>query len=189
MTVKYRTTKRGTYSSQLRQPLPVQFSLGIHAQRQLLLNLICSTKLSISSFTLTRTLLLDGKSKEDPGAIYTAVDFTTVQTIMFSRQHCSATFLSGMDIAELIGRGPMLKPRSGHFDQWSYRKTSTFKVVGRHVLNLWRVMRTELTLSIYSFENVVFNALGRRYVSPHTAVHHCCGTYHSQGFLGTRRTR
>ncbi|TFL06544.1 hypothetical protein BDV98DRAFT_610115 [Pterulicium gracile] len=69
----------------------------------------------------------------------------------------------GMDIAELIGRGPMLKPRSGHFDQWSYRKTSTFKVVGRHVLNLWRVMRTELTLSIYSFENVVFNALGRRF--------------------------
>ncbi|KAF8216234.1 hypothetical protein K438DRAFT_1901886 [Mycena galopus ATCC 62051] len=59
----------------------------------------------------------------------------------------------GIDIADLISRAPT--ERSGGKDQWGVRHTSTFKVSGRHVLNLWRVMRVELTLNIYTFENVV----------------------------------
>jgi DNA polymerase zeta len=66
-----------------------------------------------------------------------------------------------MDIADLISRAPA--KRSGGKDQWGMRHTSTFKVIGRHVLNLWRVIRVELTLNIYTFENVVFHALGRRF--------------------------
>ncbi|KAJ6575123.1 hypothetical protein B0H19DRAFT_1127258 [Mycena capillaripes] len=66
----------------------------------------------------------------------------------------------GLDIADLICRAPT--KRSGGKDQWGMRHTSTFKVSGRHVLNLWRVMRVELTLNIYTFENVVFHVLSRR---------------------------
>ncbi|KAJ6519827.1 hypothetical protein C8R45DRAFT_807737 [Mycena sanguinolenta] len=66
----------------------------------------------------------------------------------------------GLDIVDLISRAPT--KRSGGRDQWGLRHTSTFKVSGRHVLNMWRVMRVELTLNIYTFENVVFHALGRR---------------------------
>lgn len=47
-------------------------------------------------------------------------------------------------------------------DQWGLRTTSTFKVVGRHVFNMWRLMRTELNLTSYSFENAVFHTLHRR---------------------------
>ncbi|KAF7347826.1 DNA polymerase [Mycena venus] len=66
----------------------------------------------------------------------------------------------GLDIADLISRAPSKRP--GGKDQWGVRHTSTFKVSGRHVLNLWRVMRVELTLNIYTFENVVFHVLSRR---------------------------
>ncbi|KAJ7038190.1 hypothetical protein C8F04DRAFT_371528 [Mycena alexandri] len=67
----------------------------------------------------------------------------------------------GLDIADLISRAPSTN-RFGGTDQWGIRKTSTFKVCGRHVLNVWRVMRVEVTLNIYTFENVVFHVLSRR---------------------------
>jgi DNA polymerase zeta len=69
---------------------------------------------------------------------------------------------TGMDIVDLISRAPT--KRSGGKDQWGARHTSTFNVSGRHVLNLWRVMRVELTLNIYTFENVVFHVLSRRFL-------------------------
>lgn len=50
----------------------------------------------------------------------------------------------------------------GGSDQWDIRTTSTFKVVGRHVLNLWRIMRAEQSLTSYTFENVTFQVLRRR---------------------------
>ncbi|KAJ7254103.1 hypothetical protein B0H12DRAFT_1115984 [Mycena haematopus] len=66
----------------------------------------------------------------------------------------------GLDIVDLISRAP--SKRSGGKDQWGARHTSTLKVSGRHVLNLWRLMRVELTLNIYTFENVVFHVLSTR---------------------------
>ncbi|KAL4267165.1 DNA polymerase [Pleurotus pulmonarius] len=66
----------------------------------------------------------------------------------------------GLDIDELISRAP--PRRRGGVDQWGARQASTFKVAGRHVLNVWRIMRGELSLNMYSFENVVFNVLRRR---------------------------
>ncbi|KAI8639136.1 hypothetical protein BD408DRAFT_392872, partial [Parasitella parasitica] len=47
-------------------------------------------------------------------------------------------------------------------DQWGYQKASVYKVPGRHVLNVWRLMRSELTLSSYTFENVAYNLLHDR---------------------------
>ncbi|KAJ7225506.1 hypothetical protein GGX14DRAFT_639250 [Mycena pura] len=70
-----------------------------------------------------------------------------------------------MDIIELISRAHEPNNRPKGDDQWGMRHTSTFKVPGRHVLNLWRIMRVELTLNIYTFANVVFDVLGRR--TPH----------------------
>ncbi|KAG2154856.1 hypothetical protein DEU56DRAFT_770809 [Suillus clintonianus] len=67
----------------------------------------------------------------------------------------------GFDIGELISRAPSKDPAARN-DLWSQRTTTTFKVTGRHVFNVWRIMRVEQTLSIYSFENVAFQLLRRR---------------------------
>jgi len=69
--------------------------------------------------------------------------------------------IAGFDIGELISRASGRAPSNSN-DQWSIRHTSTFRVVGRHVLNLWRLMRTELELSMYTLENTVFHLLRRR---------------------------
>ncbi|KAG6376574.1 hypothetical protein JVT61DRAFT_1552 [Boletus reticuloceps] len=45
--------------------------------------------------------------------------------------------------------------------------TTTFKVTGRHVFNVWRIMRSEQTLGSYTFENVAFYLLRKR-VPRHT---------------------
>ncbi|KAL1738666.1 ribonuclease H-like domain-containing protein, partial [Schizophyllum fasciatum] len=69
----------------------------------------------------------------------------------------------GLDIPDLMGRAPPRRAASAQgLDRWGLQKGTTIKVPGRHVLNIWRLMRTELTLSIYSFENVAFQVLRRR---------------------------
>ncbi|KAH9835559.1 uncharacterized protein C8Q71DRAFT_709525 [Rhodofomes roseus] len=67
----------------------------------------------------------------------------------------------GYDLGEQISRAPG-RHMGGGSDQWGMRTTSTFKVVGRHVLNVWRIMRAEQNLTSYTFENVVFYVLQRR---------------------------
>lgn len=69
-----------------------------------------------------------------------------------------------MDLGDQISRAPP-KPGSRGYDQWGLRTTSTFHVVGRHVLNVWRIMRVELSLTMYTFENVAFHLLRRRFVN------------------------
>lgn len=73
------------------------------------------------------------------------------------------TFCPGFDLGDLISRAPSRRSGGGR-DQWGMRQTSTFKANGRHVLNLWRIIRSEQTLNMYSFENVAFNVLGKRLV-------------------------
>jgi len=73
----------------------------------------------------------------------------------------NADKVAGLDIEELISRAPA-RASSNNSDQWSLRHTSTFRVAGRHVLNTWRIMRTELELSMYTLENTVFHLLRRR---------------------------
>ncbi|KIJ68443.1 hypothetical protein HYDPIDRAFT_124966 [Hydnomerulius pinastri MD-312] len=68
----------------------------------------------------------------------------------------------GLEVGELISRAPSKNSGGGGNDQWGVRTTTTFKVTGRHVFNLWRIMRSEQTLSMYSFENVAFHLLRRR---------------------------
>ena len=53
--------------------------------------------------------------------------------------------------------------RSGkESDKWGFNHTSTIRVTGRHMINIWRAMRGELNLLQYSMENVVFHLLHRR---------------------------
>lgn len=80
----------------------------------------------------------------------------------------------GFDVGELISRAPNKNDAAGNY-QWSQRTTTTFKVTGRHVFNVWRIMRVEQTLSIYSFENVAFQLLRRRYADQ---IHHHYFTTH-----------
>ncbi|KAE8374406.1 hypothetical protein BDV26DRAFT_43415 [Aspergillus bertholletiae] len=47
-------------------------------------------------------------------------------------------------------------------DRWGFNHTSSIRVSGRHMVNIWRAMRSELNLLQYSMENVVFHLLHRR---------------------------
>ncbi|KAJ5998886.1 hypothetical protein N7451_006696 [Penicillium sp. IBT 35674x] len=47
-------------------------------------------------------------------------------------------------------------------DRWGHGHTSSIKVTGRHMINIWRAMSGELNLLKYSMENVVFHLLHRR---------------------------
>ncbi len=47
-------------------------------------------------------------------------------------------------------------------DRYSAQHTSSFKVIGRHVFNIWRILRGDLNLLQYSFENVTFQLLHQR---------------------------
>ncbi|KAI9715895.1 MAG: hypothetical protein M1812_005715 [Candelaria pacifica] len=47
-------------------------------------------------------------------------------------------------------------------DKWGFNHTSTIRVTGRHMINIWRAMRGELNLLQYTMENVVFHLLHRR---------------------------
>ncbi|KAL7947757.1 hypothetical protein V8C42DRAFT_315486 [Trichoderma barbatum] len=47
-------------------------------------------------------------------------------------------------------------------DQWGFNTTSTIRVTGRHMINIWRAMRGEVNLLQYTMENVVWHLLHRR---------------------------
>ncbi|KAI0008624.1 hypothetical protein F4779DRAFT_586084 [Xylariaceae sp. FL0662B] len=46
--------------------------------------------------------------------------------------------------------------------KWGFNTTSTIRVTGRHMINIWRAMRGELNLLQYTMENVVWHLLHRR---------------------------
>jgi DNA polymerase zeta len=47
-------------------------------------------------------------------------------------------------------------------DKWGFNNTSTIRITGRHMINIWRAMRSELNLLQYTMENVAFHLLHRR---------------------------
>ncbi|KAF1966944.1 DNA polymeras-like protein zeta catalytic subunit [Bimuria novae-zelandiae CBS 107.79] len=47
-------------------------------------------------------------------------------------------------------------------DRWGFTHTSTIRVTGRHMINIWRAMRGELNLLQYTLENVVCHLLHKR---------------------------
>ncbi|KAL8772018.1 MAG: hypothetical protein Q9209_002683 [Squamulea sp. 1 TL-2023] len=63
-------------------------------------------------------------------------------------------------------------------DRWGFNHTSTIRVTGRHMINIWRAMRGELNLLQYTIENVVFHLLHRRV--PHYPYQHLTRWYTSE---------
>ena len=63
-------------------------------------------------------------------------------------------------------------------DRWGFNHTSTIRVTGRHMINIWRAMRGELNLLQYTMENVVFHLLHRRI--PHHTFRDLTTWYQSQ---------
>lgn len=51
---------------------------------------------------------------------------------------------------------------AGKDDKWGYTHGSSIKITGRHVLSIWRIIRSELALNQYTFENVVNHVLRTR---------------------------
>ncbi|KAH8196333.1 hypothetical protein TruAng_009511 [Truncatella angustata] len=47
-------------------------------------------------------------------------------------------------------------------DKWGFNTTSTIRVTGRHMINIWRALRGELNLLQYTMENVTWHLLHRR---------------------------
>ncbi|KIO33534.1 hypothetical protein M407DRAFT_65394, partial [Tulasnella calospora MUT 4182] len=68
----------------------------------------------------------------------------------------------GLSLSDMIGRVMALSSRGAGNVKYDAEHTSTFHVSGRHVLNTWRIMRVEQSLTSYSMENVVFHILQRR---------------------------
>lgn len=71
----------------------------------------------------------------------------------------------GYDLVHDFSRIKSASGRSG--SEWESRTTSRVQVTGRHTINIWRAMRSEVNLLQYTLENVVFHLLHRRI--PHYA--------------------
>lgn len=66
------------------------------------------------------------------------------------------------DLCDELSRTKSNSHGSKGSDKWGYNQTSTIRVTGRHMINIWRAMRGELNLLQYTIENVVFHLLHRR---------------------------
>ncbi|CAL1531888.1 unnamed protein product [Lymnaea stagnalis] len=70
-----------------------------------------------------------------------------------------------VDLCSKIARVQDSK-ENNHFtsekDEWGADHMSEIHVAGRIVLNLWRILRHEVALNVYSFESVAFHVLHRR---------------------------
>ncbi|KAL2868436.1 DNA-directed DNA polymerase zeta catalytic subunit REV3 [Aspergillus lucknowensis] len=62
-------------------------------------------------------------------------------------------------------------------DRWGFNHTSSIRVTGRHMINIWRAMRSEMNLLQYTMENVVFHLLHQRI--PHYSFHDLTAWYQS----------
>ncbi|KAG5355310.1 DNA polymerase zeta catalytic subunit [Yarrowia sp. C11] len=74
---------------------------------------------------------------------------------------------------------------SSKIDTWGARKASGIKIVGRHVLNLWRMIRSEVALLKYTLENVVFHVLHERtpFYTHETLTEMCLGSFSDRKLL------
>ncbi|RKP26760.1 hypothetical protein SYNPS1DRAFT_13724, partial [Syncephalis pseudoplumigaleata] len=87
----------------------------------------------------------------------------------YELRHCAWNYLAkraqeafGMPFCLMIGR-VALSPSSSRVDRdmsrWRSSRSPELYVPGRHVLNAWKIMRSELSITDYTFESVVFDVL------------------------------
>uniref|UniRef100_A0A8C7UFH4 DNA polymerase zeta catalytic subunit n=1 Tax=Oncorhynchus mykiss TaxID=8022 RepID=A0A8C7UFH4_ONCMY len=72
----------------------------------------------------------------------------------------------GVDLCQQLSRVPG-NAKENHFaaerDEYRADTMTEIHIIGRIVINLWRIMKTEVTLNNYSFENVAFHVLHQRF--------------------------
>ncbi|XP_041109581.1 DNA polymerase zeta catalytic subunit-like [Polyodon spathula] len=70
-----------------------------------------------------------------------------------------------VDLCQQLSRVPghWKDGRSSEWDEYDANTKTEINIVGRIVLNVWRMMKTEVMLTSYSFENVAFHALHQRF--------------------------
>ncbi|XP_056151151.1 DNA polymerase zeta catalytic subunit isoform X2 [Lampris incognitus] len=79
----------------------------------------------------------------------------------------------GVDLCQQLSRVPGDSKENRYTadrDEYGADTMTEINIIGRITLNLWRVMKTEVTLNNYSFENVAFHVLHQRFplYSPRT---------------------
>ncbi|XP_066270082.1 DNA polymerase zeta catalytic subunit-like [Branchiostoma lanceolatum] len=70
-----------------------------------------------------------------------------------------------IDLCPMLSRVPDAAKESSFSaeqDEWGADHMSEINIVGRIVINVWRLMRRELALNNYTFENVAFHAMHQR---------------------------
>ncbi|CAJ1077657.1 LOW QUALITY PROTEIN: DNA polymerase zeta catalytic subunit [Xyrichtys novacula] len=72
----------------------------------------------------------------------------------------------GVNLCQQLSRVPV-DSKENHFaaerDEYGADTMTEISIIGRITLNLWRVMKTEVTLTSYTFENVAFHVLHQRF--------------------------
>ncbi|KAG8686231.1 DNA polymerase zeta, partial [Ceratobasidium sp. 395] len=68
----------------------------------------------------------------------------------------------GLEMSEEIARVSTNHGGYARSERWDETHGASFHVVGRHVLNVWRIMRSEQALERYTYENVAFHVMHKR---------------------------
>lgn len=110
----------------------------------------------------------------DCNIIYVDSEINLISEFVKFVQKCDPDILTGYEIemaswGYLIGRGytlstnlPPQLSRIPNFKTKSEKFTDDFNLPGRIILDMWRLMRHEIALQSYSFENIVYHILHRR---------------------------
>lgn len=76
-------------------------------------------------------------------------------------QRASRVFGPEYDLPAELSRIKTTDVNQG-YTKWGYTHATAIKVVGRHFLNIWRILRHEVTLLKYSLESLVWSAFRER---------------------------
>ena len=108
----------------------------------------------------TITRLVDIVRQEDPDIITGYEVHGSSWGYLIERARCKYDY----DLCDEFSR--VASDSHGRFgkeaDRWGFNHTSTIRVTGRHMINIWRAMRGELNLLQYTMEHVVFQLCHRR---------------------------
>ncbi|KAK9324185.1 hypothetical protein V1517DRAFT_318484 [Lipomyces orientalis] len=66
------------------------------------------------------------------------------------------------DLQDEFSRVKTVKTSSGNFDRWGFTQVSSIRVTGRHVFNIWRLLRNSVSLLQYTVQNCAFQILKKR---------------------------
>ncbi|KAK9377526.1 uncharacterized protein V1513DRAFT_456365 [Lipomyces chichibuensis] len=66
------------------------------------------------------------------------------------------------DLQDEFSRVKTVKANNGNFDRWGFAHASSIKITGRHVFNVWRLLRNSVNLLQYTMQNCAFQILKKR---------------------------